>query len=95
MPAYVIIDVEVHDPVVYEEYKKRGAPTILAYGGTPRVRGGKVEVWEGDWQPKRVILLEFKTLEDARRWWDSPEYNAAKKLRHKAAKGNVICVEGL
>jgi uncharacterized protein (DUF1330 family) len=95
MSAYVIIDIDVNDPVVYEEYKKQGAPTILAYGGKPLVRGGATEVIEGNWQPKRMILLEFKDMEAAQRWWNSPEYNAAKKLRHKAATANVVFLEGL
>lgn len=95
MAAYVILDIDVKDPVGYEEYKKRGAPTILAYGGKPLARGGKTEVLEGNWQPKRVVLLEFKSMEDAKRWWDSWEYNEAKKLRHKSAETNVIFLEGL
>lgn len=95
MAAYVILDIDVKDPVGYEEYKKAGAPTILAYGGRPLARGGKTQVLEGNWQPKRVVLLEFKSMEDAKRWWNSAEYNEAKKLRHKAAKANVIFFEGL
>ena len=95
MAAYVIIDVDVKDPVQYEEYKKKGAPTILAYGGKPLARGGKTEVIEGDWKPKRMIVLEFKSMEEARTWWNSPEYNEAKKLRHAAADANVVFLEGL
>jgi len=94
MAAYVIIDVDVNDPEVYEEYKKKGAPTILAYGGKPLARGGQTEVWEGKWQPQRMILLEFKSMDEARRWWNSPEYNEAKKLRHKAADANVVLLDG-
>jgi len=95
MAAYVILDVDVKDPLAYEEYKKAGAPTILAYGGKPLARGGKTEVIEGNWQPKRLILLEFENMQAVKRWWNSKEYNAAKKLRHKAAEGNVIFLEGL
>ncbi|MFH0738336.1 MAG: DUF1330 domain-containing protein [Candidatus Omnitrophota bacterium] len=95
MSAYVIIDIDVNDPVAYEEYKKAGAPTILAHGGKPLVRGGKAEALEGDWQPKRMVMLEFKNMEEAKLWWNSPEYTKAKKLRHKAASANVILVEGL
>ncbi len=95
MSAYVILDVDVKDPALYEEYKKRGAPTISAYGGKPLARGGAAQRWEGDWQPRRVIVLEFKTMEEARRWWDSPEYAEAKKLRNAAAAANVVCIEGL
>ena len=95
MPAYVILDIDVRDQEGYEEYKKQGAPTIIAYGGKPLARGGKTEVLEGNWQPKRMIMLEFKNTEEAKRWWNSPEYNEAKKLRHRAASANVIFFEGL
>ena len=94
MAVYVILDVDVKDAALYEEYKKAGAPTIAAYGGTPRARGGKAEVLEGNWQPKRMILLEFKSEEEAKRWWNSPEYAAAKKLRHQAASTNVVLLAG-
>lgn len=95
MSAYVIINVNVKDQKQYEEYMKRGAPTIIAHGGKPLVRGGTTEVWEGDPQPKRVIMLEFKSVEAARAWWNSPEYRAAKKFRETAAEADVFCVEGL
>jgi uncharacterized protein (DUF1330 family) len=85
----------VKDSAGYEEYKKQGTPTILAYGGRPLARGGKTEVLEGDWHPKRIVILEFKNMEEAKRWWDSPEYSEAKKLRHKSAGTNVVFVEGL
>ncbi len=93
--AYVIIDVDVLKPEVYEEYKKRGAPTILAHNGTPLVRGGRTLVLEGDWHPKRMIVLRFESTEAALAWWNSPEYTEAKKLRHQSARGNVVIVEGL
>jgi uncharacterized protein (DUF1330 family) len=95
MAAYVILDIDVKDPKGYEEYKKAGAPTILAYGGKPLVRGGKSEVLEGDWQPKRVVIIEFENMEQANRWWNSSEYKEAKKLRHKAAETNVVFMEGI
>lgn len=95
MAAYVLLDIDVHDPLGYEQYKKAGAPTIIAYGGKPLARGGAAEVKEGNWQPKRLVLLEFDTMEQARRWWNSPEYQEAKKLRHRAASANVIFFEGM
>ncbi|MFA5099256.1 MAG: DUF1330 domain-containing protein [Candidatus Omnitrophota bacterium] len=94
MAAYVIIDVDVKDQEQYSKYMKAGQPTIPAYRGKPLVRGGKVHVWEGSWQPKRMIVLEFKSVEDAQAWWNSSEYGEAKKLREHAAQANVICVEG-
>jgi uncharacterized protein (DUF1330 family) len=95
MPAYVIINVDVKDQEQYAKYMKAGAPTILSHGGKPLVRGGKAEVWEGDPQPKRLIVLEFKDMQAAREWWDSSDYKEAKKLRLGAAQANVICVEGM
>jgi uncharacterized protein (DUF1330 family) len=95
MAAYVILDIDVKDAAGYEEYKKQGAPTILAYGGKSLARGGKTEVWEGNWQPKRMVMLEFKNMEEAKKWWNSSEYQQAKKLRHKAALANVVLLEGL
>lgn len=95
MSAYVIIDIDVKDQEQYAKYMKAGAPTIIAHGGKPLVRGGKTQVWEGNWQPKRVVVLEFKTVEEAKQWWDSSDYAQAKKLRLTAAEANVICVEGI
>lgn len=95
MSAYVIIDVDVKDQEQYAEYMKAGAPTIIAHGGKPLVRGGKTQVWEGNWQPKRMIVLEFKTVEEAKQWWDSSDYAQARKLRLHAAEANVVCVEGI
>ncbi|MBU0467506.1 MAG: DUF1330 domain-containing protein [Candidatus Omnitrophica bacterium] len=95
MSAYVIIDVDVKDQAQYSEYMKKGAPTIFAYGGEPLVRGGKTEVWEGAWDPKRIIVLKFKTMDEARKWYESSDYKEAKKIRLSAASGNVICVEGI
>ena len=95
MAAYAVIDVLVKDPERYKEYMRQGAPTILKYGGRPLVRGGKVEVMEGDWQPRRVIIIEFQDMPALKRWWNSPEYAEAKKLRLGAAEANVAFVEGI
>ncbi|HOW35082.1 MAG TPA: DUF1330 domain-containing protein [Candidatus Omnitrophota bacterium] len=95
MAAYVILDIDVKDLAGYEEYKKAGAPTILAYGGKPLARGGATEVLEGNWTPKRMIILEFKSMEQARQWWHSPEYSEAKKLRHGSAVTNAVFLEGI
>ncbi|HQO38428.1 MAG TPA: DUF1330 domain-containing protein [Candidatus Omnitrophota bacterium] len=95
MSAYVIINVDVKDQEQYAKYMKAGAPTILAHGGKPLVRGGKTEVWEGDPDPRRIIVLEFKDMQAARDWWDSSDYGEAKKLRLHAACADVFCVEGM
>lgn len=94
MPAYIIMDVEVTDPVGYEEYKKLGPAATAAYGGKFLVRGGPVELLEGDWMPKRLIVVEFASAEQARAWWSSPEYGPAKKLRQATAVTQMLLVEG-
>lgn len=93
MAAYVIVDIDVTEPVEYEEYKKLAAPTVSAYGGRYVVRGGKVEALEGDWQTNRFVVLEFENGEQARKWWDSPEYRVAKEVRHRTARTKMILVE--
>ncbi len=95
MSAYVIVDITVNDSVRYEEYKKLAASTVAAYGGKYIVRGSPVHVLEGDWLPKRFVILEFKSVEQAKKWWESPEYNDAKEIRHETAITNMIVVEGL
>ncbi len=95
MPAYLIVEIEVQDPVGYEDYKKQAAATVFKYGGKYIVRGGKTEVLEGDWQPKRLVILEFASIDRAKEWLHCEEYREPRKLRHKTAKTNMIAVEGL
>ena len=95
MPTLVIVDIEVTDPVRYEDYKRAAAQTVQAFGGRYVVRGGKVEVLEGDWQPGRVVVLEFPTAARAKEWWESEMYRPAKQLRHATARSKMILVEGL
>jgi uncharacterized protein (DUF1330 family) len=95
MPAYFIVDIDVTDPTAFEEYRKAVPATVEKYGGKFLVRGGRLEVVEGCWRPKRVVLTEFPSLEQAKRWYDSEEYRALKALRLRTSKGNVILVEGV
>lgn len=95
MPAYVIVDITIHDPVGYEEYKKLAPPAVAAYGGKYLARGGTVETLEGDWSPKRLVILEFPTVERAKQWLYSDEYRAARELRHKTATTQMVVVEGV
>ena len=94
MPAYFIVDLEVTDPAGFDEYRKLVPATVQQYGGRFVVRGGAVETLEGDWQPKRIVVLEFPSLEQARRWYNSEEYRDPKALRFKTAKARLILVEG-
>jgi uncharacterized protein (DUF1330 family) len=94
MSAYVIGDIEVTDPAAYEEYRKQVLAVVTQYGGKFIVRGGKIDSKEGGWTPKRLVLLEFPSLAQAQKWYDSPEYAPLIKLRQKASKGRLIIVEG-
>jgi len=95
MAAYFIVEIEVTDPTPFEEYRKQVSPTIEKYGGRYVVRGGKCETIEGAWAPKRVVVLEFPSVEQAKRWYDSPEYKPLLALRLKTSKGKMILVEGV
>lgn len=94
MSAYIIVEVEITDPETYVGYTKLTPATIAAYDGRFIVRGGKTESLEGDWNPNRMVVLQFPSVERAREWWNSPDYAPAKAIRHKAAKSKMIVVEG-
>ena len=94
MAAYVVAEVEVTDPAVYEEYRKLVPATVAKYGGKFLVRGGAIETKEGGWQPKRFVELEFASMDQARKWYHSPEYAPALALRTRAARSKVLLVEG-
>ena len=95
MPAYVIVNIEVTDPIGYEEYRKLAAAALKSCGGRFVVRGGAAEILEGDYVPKRMVILEFESVDRAKRWWSSEEYREAKALRHKTARTDMIVVEGV
>jgi uncharacterized protein (DUF1330 family) len=95
MPAYVINDMEVTDPQLFEEYKKLSPPTVAQYGGKFLVRGGRTETLEGEWSPRRLVVLEFSSVERAQAWIDSPEYAPARRLRQLSSTSNLIVVEGV
>ncbi|MEK7806339.1 MAG: DUF1330 domain-containing protein [Chloroflexota bacterium] len=94
MAAYVIADVDVTDPAAYEEYRKLVPPTVAKYGGRYLVRGGPAKTVEGDWGPKRLVVLEFDSVERAKQWYNSEEYRPAKPMRHRAATTNMLIVQG-
>jgi len=93
MPAYIIVDVEIHNPKEYENYRMMVPPTLEKYQGKFIVRGGKTESLEGGWDPKRIVVLEFPSVELAKSWWASDEYAPAKALRERTAKSKMILVE--
>ena len=95
MPAYVVVNVTVRDPQRYEQYKRLASPTVSAYGGRYVARGGPVDVREGAWSPSRLVILEFPSMEQARAWWDSPEYAPAKAVRQSCADTQLVITQGL
>ncbi len=95
MTAYIILDIEVTDPTRYAEYREQAAPTVAQYGGKYIVRGGKAENLEGDWSPARIVVLQFDSVEQARKWLNSPEYRPAMELRHQTSVTRSIIVEGV
>src|SRR5690349_4002298 len=94
MPAYIIVDVAINDPVEYEAYKNLTPPSIAAYDGKFIVRGGETNTLEGDWNPGRIVVLEFPSVARANEWWYSAEYAPAKAIRHKTATTKMIVVDG-
>jgi len=94
MKAYVIVDVNITDPVLYEDYKKLTPGSLIPYEGTFIVRGGRAETLEGSWKPGRIVVVEFPSLEKAKAWWSSAEYAPAKALRQSASSTQMIVVEG-
>jgi uncharacterized protein (DUF1330 family) len=95
MPAYVIVETEIHDPEQYEQYKAASPAAVAGGGGRFIVRGGELAVLEGEWEPTRLVVLEFEDLDAVKRWYESPEYQAAKKLREGAADLRMVAVQGV
>lgn len=95
MPAYLIADIEVTDPVGYDEYKKRVPAVIAAHGGRYLARGGASEVLEGTWRPKRSAIIEFPNLASMKAFWEPPEYQPLREIRERSAKSNLVVIEGL
>jgi uncharacterized protein (DUF1330 family) len=95
MPAYLIVETDIHDPEQYEHYTAASPGAVAAGGGRFLVRGGELAVLEGDWQPKRLVVLEFESLEAAKRFYESEQYQEAKRLRDGAADLRMVAVEGV
>ena len=94
MSAYVILDIDVTEPATYKEYIALAPATVELYGGRYLARGGHTETLEGNWMPKRLVILQFESAERARQWLNSPEYAPVKRLRHEAAHSNTVVIEG-
>ncbi len=95
MAVYAVVNVRITDPTRYEEYKEKAPASIAHYGGRYLARGGTVEVLEGEWNPDRLVILEFESMERFREWYDSPEYAPLRRLRGESAATDFVVVEGL
>ena len=95
MSGYIIANVQVTNPVQYEEYKKWSSAAMQAHMAEVCVRGGQVQVLEGDWSPERIVILKFPTFEAAKAFYDTPEYLKAREARAGAAIMRMVVVEGL
>jgi len=95
MPAYVIVETDITDPEGYERYKAASPGAVAAGGGRFLVRGGAMDVLEGDWTPPRLVILEFEDLAAARRWYDSETYRRARALREGTAHLRMVAVQGV
>jgi uncharacterized protein (DUF1330 family) len=94
MAAYLIAEIEVTDPAGYEDYRKRVLAVVTKHGGKFLVRGGNVKTKEGGWTPKRLVVLEFPSMAQAEKFYDSAEYAPLIELRQRASRGKLVIVEG-
>ena len=95
MAAYLLAEIEITNPEGYKEYTKAVPATIEKYGGRFVHRGGPTAVLEGEWPERRRVLIEFPTVEAARKWWDSPEYAKPKEMRRANSEGRLLLFEGV
>ena len=95
MSAYVLVEINIYDQELYEEYKKMTPDSVRKFGGKFVVRGGPTLNLEGDWNPERMVLLKFPSVERAREWWESEDYTRARIIRQRAAETKMIILEGV
>lgn len=95
MPAYLIVDNEITDPKVYDEYRRQAVPLLGRFGGRLLVRGGPLSHLEGDWKPKRLVIIEFPSMDALQAWYHSAEYAPMRALRRSASIGSVVVADGI
>lgn len=95
MAAYLIANIEINDPAAFENYRGKVPATIEAHGGKYLVRGGPVDVLEGDWALNRVVVIEFPTMKDLKRWYESDGYKPLRELRKVATNSRMVAIEGV
>ncbi len=94
MSVYVIFDVEVHDPARFADFTSGTAEVVQAHGGRFIARGGEFRVYEGDWEPRRVVILEFPSFEAFETMYNGPEYRALKAIRDECSSARLVSVQG-
>ena len=94
MVGYIVADIEITDSNEYQKYTQQTAATLEPYGGKFLARGGQPETLEGDWKTKRIVIIEFPSVEQAKTWYDSPEYSAIIGIRQRSAVSNILIVRG-
>ena len=95
MAAYVIVDIEVTNPEAYEKYREQAPPLVAKYGGKYLTRGGEMEMLEGDWTPKRLVVLEFPSFQRAKEFYESDEYRPVKEIRLNSTNSKMVLVDGV
>ena len=94
-PAYILVDVDIHNLETYESYKQQVVPIVKAFDGEYIARGGTLEVIQDElWSPTRIVLLKFPSMAKAKAFMDSPEYAPIKKMRMDNSSGTLVIVEG-
>ena len=95
MPAYLLLDIDIHDPQKYETYKKDVPAFVATHGGEYLARGGEHEVIEGDWAPTRLVLFRFPDRQSIRNMFADPDYQHLKSIRHEAATSDLVAFDGI
>ena len=95
MADYIVADIDITDPDEFRKYAQQAAATVERYGGKYLVPGRRPETVEGDWKAKRIVIIEFPSVEQAKTWYDSPEYSAIKGIRQRSAISNILLVRGV
>ena len=95
MAAYVIADVNITDPDLFKKYSEQVPATVEQYGGKYLIRGGMIERHEGDWEPTRVVIIEFENMSTLKQWYSSHEYSVPLQIRQQSADTNVLFLEGI
>jgi uncharacterized protein (DUF1330 family) len=95
MPAYLVVNIDVQDSERYALYRAMVPATLAAFGGRYLARGGHTEVLEGDWQPSRLVIVEFPSVERAREWLESPEYAEARAIRRATTRTDMVVIDGI